>query len=92
MREDPDAAMYGFQVPPGHLNGSKDDTNFSLCLDIVECWHILKTNEKVRPWSWFLRNSQPAVTVSDVSAELVRRPGSIHSDRAYALIDLISLG
>lgn len=91
MRDQPDAEDYGLPAKPSQLNESKEDINFSLRLDVVECWHFLNTNEKLKPWSWFSCNFQPAFTIADVCAELARRPNSVHSNRAFALINLISL-
>lgn len=86
--------MHEFGATASQLYGSndEDDMKFSLRLDIVECWYMLKTNETLKPWSWFWRNFQPAITVADICAELTKRPISSHSDRARALIELISVG
>jgi hypothetical protein len=68
---------------------SLEDKKLLLRLDVVECWHILTTNEKLKPWRWFLNSLPQAFTVGDLQAELLRHPGSAHNQRAHTLIDLI---
>jgi hypothetical protein len=75
----------------GHaLNDSKEDKQFLLRLEVVECWHLLKTNENLKPWRWFLRILPQAFSLGDLQAELLIRPRSTYSDRAYALVELIA--
>jgi len=90
--ENLEATRHRVDATDDHLHESKDDAKFSLRLDIVECWHMLKTSEKLKPWSWFSWTFQPAVTIGDICTELARHPMSAHSKRAHALIELISLG
>ncbi|KIW92149.1 uncharacterized protein Z519_07133 [Cladophialophora bantiana CBS 173.52] len=71
---------------------AKEDRKFLLRLDVVECWHMMNTHENLKPWRWFLRNIPEAFSVDDLCADLVRLPQSPYSDRACALIDLISRG
>lgn len=92
MLEDMEPSRDGFKAPAGIIYKSKDDARFSLHLDILECLHILKTNNKLKLWSWYYWNVQPTVTVEDICRELATRPPSSLSDRAHALIELITLG
>jgi hypothetical protein len=71
-------------------NDSMEDKKLLLLLDFVECWHILKTNENLRAWRWFLKTLPQAFTLGDLQAELLIRPHSIYSDRAHALTNLIA--
>ncbi|KAJ9605988.1 hypothetical protein H2200_009837 [Cladophialophora chaetospira] len=71
---------------------SKEDQKFLLRLDVVECWHLLKSNENLKSWRWFLDTLAQAFTVGDLQADLVKHPESAYSDRAYELIKLISHG
>lgn len=92
LLENLEATRHMVEATDDHLHESKRDAKFSLRLDIVECWHMLKTNEKLKTWTWFSWTFQPAVTIGDICTELARYPLSAHSKRAHALIELISLG
>src|ERR1700761_8494949 len=72
------------------LNDSIEDKKLVLLLDIVECWHIMKTNQNLRPWQWFLDTLPQAFTLGDLQAELLIRPHSTYSDRAHALTNLMA--
>lgn len=85
--EEIDGGNHGSKLASIH---AREDKKFLLRIDVVECWHLMKTHENLRPWRWFVRTLPETFTVSDLQTELIRRPQSLHSDRARALIDLIS--
>ena len=77
---------------PGTIpHGTKEDKAFLLRLDVVECWHLLRTHESLKPWRWFLRNLPQAFTIDDLRTEIAKRPRSAYNDRAHDLIEHISL-
>ncbi|KIW80685.1 hypothetical protein Z517_07301 [Fonsecaea pedrosoi CBS 271.37] len=64
------------------------ERTFSLGLDVVECWYILKTNPDLTSWSWYTDTFGREYDAGYIKSELARRPESEQRARAQILLEL----
>ncbi|OAL36449.1 hypothetical protein AYO20_04345 [Fonsecaea nubica] len=64
------------------------ERTFSLGLDVVECWYILKTNPDLTSWSWYTDTFGRKYDAGYIKSELARRPESEQRARAEILLEL----
>ncbi|OAG41132.1 hypothetical protein AYO21_04745 [Fonsecaea monophora] len=64
------------------------ERTFSLGLDVVECWYILKTNPDLTSWSWYTDTFGREYDAGYITSELARRPESEQRARAQILLEL----
>ena len=61
---------------------------FSLALDVIECWYIVKTNPNLTSWSWYTGIFRHGYDVNYIKSELAERPESAERSRAQTLLEL----
>ncbi|OAL26764.1 hypothetical protein AYO22_04117 [Fonsecaea multimorphosa] len=64
------------------------ERTFSLALDVVECWYILKSNPNLSSWSWYVDIFRRGYDLDYVKSELAQRPESEQRARAQTLLEL----
>ncbi|KIW24073.1 uncharacterized protein PV07_09808 [Cladophialophora immunda] len=69
-------------------NADLSERTFSLALDVIECWYILKTNPNLTSWSWYTDIFHHGYDVNYIKSELANRPVSEQRTRAQTLLEL----
>lgn len=62
---------------------------FSLALDVIECWYILRTHPTLSPWSWYSGIFRCRYDENYIESELGRWTGSEQGSRAQSLLELV---